>query len=425
MNIAMFTNTYLPHVGGVAQSVQRFARAFRRRGHRVLIAAPRYPEAPDSETGVVRVPALQHFNGSDFSVALPLSLELADELRAFAPDLLHSHHPFLLGNTALRAAAKYDVPLVFTHHTMYECYTHYAPLDLPAFRTYIQRLATGYANLCDGVVAPSESVARILRQRGVVRPVQVAATGVDLKDYAAGDAAAARTRFGIPDDAFLIGHVGRLAPEKNLDFLAPALAEALEHLPTSRLLVVGSGPSVPAMRQTFRERGVGQRVVFAGTLVEQELVDAYHAMDVFAFASKTETQGMVLVEALATGCPVVAIDAAGAREVVQDESNGRLLEDEDPWAFAQALAWVAGLGERQRRALKRRAARSAKPFSTSRCAKRVLRFYREILARGPLARRSNAGDWPQLLRAIRREWELWANKAKAAGEAIAGNSNST
>src|SRR4051812_39425839 len=132
MNICMMTNTYLPHVGGVARSVSTFAEEFVRLGNEVLVVAPSFDGKPlpaKAEGMVERVPSLKNFNGSDFSVRLPFAAALSDRLDAFQADILHAHHPFLLGDTALRVANNKNVPIIFTHHTRYEDYTHYVPFD--------------------------------------------------------------------------------------------------------------------------------------------------------------------------------------------------------------------------------------------------------------------------------------------------------
>src|SRR5439155_17654412 len=134
MNILMMTNTYLPHVGGVARSVASFTEAFRRRGHGVLVVAPTFDPLPEQEEGVLRVPAITNFNNSGFSLRLPVPVVLSREFDRFQPDLVHAHHPFLLGDTALRVAALRNLPLVFTHHTLYEQYTHYWPADSEALK---------------------------------------------------------------------------------------------------------------------------------------------------------------------------------------------------------------------------------------------------------------------------------------------------
>ncbi len=142
MNILMMTNTYLPHTGGVARSVAWFSEEYRRQGHRVLVVAPTFPHAPAEEPDVIRLPAIQNFNGSDFSVRLPAPGLLVGALDRFEPEIVHSHHPFLTGDTALRVASSRNLPLVFTHHTMYEHYTHYVPGDSPPLRRLSERLAT-------------------------------------------------------------------------------------------------------------------------------------------------------------------------------------------------------------------------------------------------------------------------------------------
>ncbi|MGB5339750.1 MAG: glycosyltransferase, partial [Gammaproteobacteria bacterium] len=161
MKIVMLTNTFMPHVGGVARSVAAFAAEYRRCGHQVLVVAPVFPNMPQAETGMVRIPAIQNFNGSDFSVVLPVSGLLTDELDDFKPQIVHAHHPYLLGTTALRIARYRELPLVYTHHTLIEQYTHYVPVDTPGIKRFAIEMGTRYANLADQVFAPSESIAAL------------------------------------------------------------------------------------------------------------------------------------------------------------------------------------------------------------------------------------------------------------------------
>jgi 1,2-diacylglycerol 3-alpha-glucosyltransferase len=356
MNVLMMTNTYAPHVGGVARSVATFARAFRRRGHRVVVVAPEFDGAAPEED-VVRVPAIQNFNGSDFSVRLPVPGLLSAALRGFKPDVVHAHHPFLLGDTALRVAHARRRPLVFTHHTRYELYTHYVPGDSEALRRFAAQLSTGYANLADLVFAPSESLARVLWERGVRAPIDVVPTGVEPAEPA--DRASARAALGLPPGDFVIGHAGRLAPEKNLVFLAGAVADYLRKDARARWLLVGEGPLRAEIERRFRRHGLRGRLHAAGVLTGRRLNEAYAAMDAFAFASKTETQGLVLLEAMAAGVPVVALDADGARDVVSDRVNGRLVRGERADRFGAALRWTAAClrrGDELNRAARRTAA---------------------------------------------------------------------
>jgi len=414
MNIIMMTNTYVPMVGGVARSVESYTRALRARGHYVVVVAPEFEGMPEHEEDVIRVPAIQRFNGSDFSVRLPIPALVSVRLKDYDPDLIHAHHPFLMGDTALRAAAARGVPLAFTHHTMYERYTHYVPGDSPVMQRFAIDMATEYANLCDQVIAPSASIADILKERGVTTPIAALPTGIDPDRFAKGDGRAFRRQHGIPDDATVVGHVGRLAEEKNLALLARAVARGVALNPSWHFLVVGDGPAAADIRAIFTERDLVGRLHLVGSRDGSALADAYHAMDAFAFASQSETQGMVLAEAMTAGVPVVAVDAPGAREVVRDGENGRLLEGEDAERFAEALREVAGLTGKRRRAMQRAARQTAESFALQRCTDRLESIYREVVTRDIMLRPIDGGPWDAALKRIEAEWDLWTTRLAAA-----------
>lgn len=423
MNIVMLTNTYSPHVGGVARSIDAFAHQYRQLGHKVLIVAPEFDNTPAHEQHVVRIPALQHFNGSDFSVVLPVSGLLTDTLNEFAPDVIHSHHPFLLGMTALRIARFRKLPLVFTHHTLYEQYTHYVPGDSNKLKHFVIELATQYANLANAVFAPSESVASLLQGRGVNSPIHIVPTGVELERFQQGNGDDFRQRMGIPKDAFLVGHLGRLAPEKNLDFLAQSVARFIKQYQIKQgvevhFLVVGQGPSENNIREILTQAGLSQCLHIAGIQTRQQLANAYHAMDVFAFASNSETQGMVLTEAMAAGKAVVALDAPGAREVVQDGVNGRLLQESSTAAFADALEWVAQQPTNVQHSIKQAALATAKQFSMPNTAAKALHHYQQLCASQTIHSAKKLEAWEHLRSLISAEWEIIEGVAKAASASL-------
>ncbi|MBM4025678.1 MAG: glycosyltransferase family 4 protein [Planctomycetes bacterium] len=417
MNIWMMTNTFTPFVGGVARSVVAFAGECRRIGHRVVIVAPVFEDMPPREEDVIRIPALQHFNGSDFSLALPVPGLLSSYLEECQPDIVHSHHPHLLGNTAVRVAGRLGRPLVFTHHTMYEHYLHYVPTGASRLREFVVALVTGYCNLCDCVVAPSASVAAVLRERGVETPIEIIPTGVEIRRFAQGDGAAFRRRRRIPRKAFVAGYVGRLAPEKNLSFLAEAVCEQIARARCGHFLVVGAGPSAREVRDLFARAGLRKRLHLVGALDGQDLVDAYHAMDAFVFASYSETQGMVLAEAMAAGKPVVALDAPGVREVVVDRYNGRLLPSERPEDFAAALGTIEAAGARERRQLAQAARETAELFSMDRCGRKLVSLYERLRSRQPPGPKDES-VWHHAMEEIKAEWELLKNMADAVGQAM-------
>jgi glycosyltransferase involved in cell wall biosynthesis len=417
MNILMMTNTFTPHVGGVARSVESFAEAFRNRGHRVLVTAPTFDGHQPDDPEVIRFPAWQHFHNSDFSVPVPVPGLLIAALKEFRPDIVHSHHPFLLGDTALRIAALRGIPVVFTHHTMYERYTHYLPMDSPRLQRFAIELAVGYCNLCDAVVAPSATVAACLDERGVQVPVRVIPTGIDPEQFAGADGHAFRRRQSIPDDLFLLGYLGRLSPEKNLAFLAKAAVSFLRSHPHAGFLLAGEGPSKGAVLDTFEAADLSHRLFQAGILDRRSLADAYRAMDLFIFASRSETQGLVLAEAMAAGTPVVALDGPGVREIVRDGKNGRLLPEEDVGAFVDAIDWLKNISVPDRQELEHELAETARQFSMARSAELMLGLYRELIEGGPGQRTAN-GPWAAVRHRFEEEWKILHNIAHALGGAI-------
>lgn len=418
MNIVMFTNTFTPHVGGVARSIESFTAEYRRRGHRVMVVAPEFANTPEQEVDAVRIPAIQNFNASDFSVALPIPGLLTDKLHEFSPDIIHSHHPFLLGMSAIRAARYHHTPLVFTHHTLYEQYTHYVPGDSETMKRFVIELATCYANLANQVFAPSESIRDLLYERGVKTPIAVIPTGVKLEHFRQGDGSAFRRKVGIPGDAWVVGHLGRLAPEKNLQFLAQSVAMFLQQNPQAHFLVIGTGPSLETIEQIFSQQNLKARLHIAGILSQQALADALHAMDVFAFASKSETQGMVLTEAMAAGLPVIALDAPGAREVVQDQVNGYLLKNESITTYSDALQALANLPINQFALLKQAALDTANTYSLENCAEKALACYQQLISDKTQFSDTEYDEWENILDLIQGEWEILVSMAKAGSSSL-------
>ncbi|MFN2357518.1 MAG: glycosyltransferase [Desulfotignum sp.] len=414
----MFTNTYLPHVGGVARSVHNFAQDLQKAGHRILIVAPTFPEAGIDDTEddmILRVPAIQNFNGSDFSMRIPVPFYITERLEDFKADIIHSHHPYLLGDAAFRAARRHRLPLVFTHHTLYEEYAHYVAGDNENFRRFALNLSTMYANLCDQVVAPSKSIADLIQERGVTTPVTEIPTGVDTAFFGSADGHAFKKEWQIPENAFVIGHVGRLAPEKNLVFLAKSVARSMKTLADTWFCVAGEGPEKTQIQDIFAAHNLLDRLVLTGNLTGKDLADAYHAMDMFVFSSKSETQGMVLTEAMAAGTPVIALDAPGAREVVRHNRNGMLLDgDADDKAFSQALCDAVSHPEKTA-AWQKCALQTAQDFSRKVCAQKVSDLYAHAISQenGDMENKeTDMEPWEMFLLAIQTEWDLISEKAQ-------------
>ena len=418
MNIVMFTNTYIPHVGGVARSVQGLTAALRSMGHRILVVAPVFKGMGGNEIDVLRIPAVQRFNGSDFSVPVTLTAKVDRALEAFQPQIVHSHHPFLLGDTALRAAAYHGIPVLFTHHTQYEQYTHYMPGDSAAMKRFVIELVTGFCNLCNAIIAPSASIADILVERGVRTQIEVVPTGIDPIYFSPTKNNVLRLQLGIPGDAFAIGHVGRLALEKNLDFLGHAVCNYMDQNPLSHFLLIGKGPAQQEMVNLFENRGLSSRVHLLGILDREELAAAYRSMDVFVFASRTETQGLVLAEAMAAGTPVVALDGPGVRDIIRDGKNGRLILQEDPDQFSAALQCLADLSSSDQEKLRREARRTANEFSVKKSAGKMVALYSKLKGSFPELGKIGESGWEKARKQIKKEWEILRIYGHAAEDAV-------
>jgi 1,2-diacylglycerol 3-alpha-glucosyltransferase len=417
MNILMMTNTYKPLLGGLERSIENFTIEYRKAGHRVIIVAPEYPNM-QVEEDVIRIPAMQNFNGSDFSIQLPAPGALTEALGDLKPHLIHTHHPFLVGDTALRMATKYNVPLVFTHHTLYEENVHYVPGNDEALKRFVVELSTGYANLADQVFAPSESVMRLMKERGVTTPIEVVPTGIDIEKFRRGDAKSFRKKQNIPDHAFVVGHVGRLAPEKNLEFVTHAVAKFMKEERRAHYLIGGSGPSQEAIKDIMEKNGVADRLHLAGVVKGQDLIDTYHAMDVFVFASQSETQGLVVTEAMAAGIPVIAVDAPGVREVVEDGVNGRLLARESIEDLVVALQWLVAQSPAEITKMKKACLQTAHEFSLEKCAERALKIYVNLVVEGFFRKNVEDSAWTRTTRMIQTQWDLVKNLTIATGAMI-------
>jgi glycosyltransferase involved in cell wall biosynthesis len=360
---------------------------------------------------------MQNFNGSDFSVRIPIPMFIDKKIDEFAPDVIHSHHPFLLGDAAFRAASRRNLPLVFTHHTLYEQYTHYVFPNSKVMKRLAIELATMYANLCTKVVAPSESIARLISQRGVTTPIEVIPTGVDIEFFQSGDGHDFRKKHDISEQSTVIGHLGRLAPEKNLEYLAEAVAMALKEMPEGgRFLVVGAGPSEETIQKIFEQEGLLDRLIMPGKMTGKGLADAYKAMDLFVFSSKSETQGMVLAEAMAAEVPVIALDASGTRDVIKDGKNGRLLPEDAPAStFAKLITDFFDEGEKAE-SWRKEAFETARELSRTATAKKLADLYESLPEDVP--RQVNDSEeapdsWDEFLRTVKTEWRLLTEKRDA------------
>ncbi len=421
MNIVMFTNSYTPTVGGIEKSVQTFTEDFRELGHNTLIVTPDVDHAEASNELVFHVPAIKEINGSQYSLKIPFPSKLKERLDSFKPDIIHSHHPFMLGDTALRVARVRDLPLVFTHHTLYERYANFFGIESELFERITINLPVEYANLCDCVIAPTQSIKQIIRSRGVTTPVEIIPTGINTDYFAHGRADQFRELYAIPDDAFVVGHVGRLITAKNVIYLSRATSLFLQEQPDAWLVIVGSGKQETAMLDEFDRYGVAERVIFTGPLGGPLLADAYAAMDIFVFASQTDTQGLVLIESLASGVPIIALDGPGVRDVVRHGLDGRLMPADTPVSsFTQHLI-TAHRSPSLLRQWKQHTVEQATRFDRTASAKRMLDVYQGLLGQWHKKNGEYISLWDRFHDRIAAEWTLLGQKTSVLINAILDN----
>jgi glycosyltransferase involved in cell wall biosynthesis len=381
LHVAFFTNAYRPIVNGVVRSVSSFRETISKQGHNVFIFAQAASDYQDQEPFIFRYPSLPLPIAVDVPAAIPVSPFVDQLLPALKLDVIHAHHPILLGQTAARKAADLGLPLVFTFHTKYWEYTHYVPFPLESIQEFLKNAVHNwlqdYMRKCQRIIIPSESLKdTLVRNYGLESGYSVIPTGIDISPFLDADGQGLRARHGWQDDEVIVS-VGRLASEKNWGTLIQAVARVMEHRPRLRLLLIGDGPERQALEQQAGELGIGDKVIFMGQL-EFDRIPAYlKAGDLFCFSSVTETQGLVTIEALAAGLPVVAVNGSGTRDIVDDGKEGILVPD-DPARLASAISELLSNPAR-RRLFSDRAVRKARAFDMQHLGRELVDVYRQAI----------------------------------------------
>jgi len=339
MKIAIFTNNYLPNPFGVSGSIESFRKQLEDAGHTVYVFAPKFKGYIDENPRVYRYGAIElKFSGIRFPVVIPYSYQIGRLLEKMEIDVVHAQHPNLLGWEARRWAKKKNVPLVFTWHTLYDQYAHFVPFipkKLSAWWTIGN--ARNYANKADQVIVPTVSVQKIIKAWGVSNKNIIAIpTGVNEKQFENLDGALIRKKYGVIADEILLVVITRLTREKNIKFLLEAVIEVLKKNKKVKFLVGGNGDQAEELEAITIEHKVSAQVIFAGFVPNEIKKDYYGAGDIFVFASKSETQGMIISEAMYCGLPVVAVDGPGIRDMVTNQVTG-LLVKENQTEFSKAM----------------------------------------------------------------------------------------
>ena len=375
MNIALFCDSYKPYISGVTVSVEILAKQLKSLGHTVYVFAPDYPGALDEEN-VFRFPSLPTFYPG-FRIAIPFSPKISRKLKSLDMDIVHCHSPFQLGLLGRRVAKKRGRPFVYTLHTLFDKYIHYAPfIPGPVAKKLMAEHIKRFCASASRVIVPSNYVRDHLLELGVTPRLEVVPTGVDIEAANALTGKGIRKKYGIPEDVVVLMYAGRLTKEKNLPFLLQSFKLINEEIPKIFLMIVAGGPMRKELEDLAKELRIFERVVFCGEVAHPDIFDHFAASDIFVFSSTTETQGLVIAEAFSKGLPAVAVSASGVNEAIEDGVNGYLVKKE-PEEFAKKVLWlIQNEGERKR--MGNNALKAAKErFSSLAYAKKVEKIYCE------------------------------------------------
>jgi 1,2-diacylglycerol 3-alpha-glucosyltransferase len=377
LNIGFFTDSYKPYMSGVVRSIELFTAELNRLGHQVYIFAPDYPEV-ERGGGIYRFKSLPVPTNPGYRLAIPFSKSVVRNVKGLGLDIIHSHTPFLMGWLARYLARKLDLPLAFTYHTLYEKYAHYAPVGKGLSRKFAVKYSKDYCQSCDLVIVPTEFVKDVLKGYNITSTVEIIATGINLLSYREKDGKWVREKYGITDNERVLLFVGRLGQEKNVTFLLKAFKEISDKLTDVKLMLVGDGPERRSLEMLSGELLIRDKVIFAGSQSPEGVVDYYLAGDLFVFPSVTETQGLVTLEAMAGGLPVVAVNAAGSRIMVDHEINGLLTKNELS-SFTGAVVDLLTDKTRYQK-MSKNALKKAEMFSITAMTEKLLTTYSNIIS---------------------------------------------
>jgi len=328
LRIGLFTDTYAPQVNGVSVSLQMISKGLKERGHQVTIFAPKFPGYKDDQPNVMRLPSLKYLNNPPIYVAVLGTPRSTWKLTREHFDVLHAHSPASAGLLAYLTASTKRLPLIYTYHTSITDYTHY--IKFIGGTGIIKRAAGWFSkastDLGDQIVVPSPKFQRLLIAQKVTQPITVIPNGIDLSMFkAVKNPRALRNRLGIDPDAPILLTVGRMDPEKRLEFIVDAFDILSEQVPNAHLVFVGDGGARKSVEKKANASRAKDRIHFLGMVNRAELPDIFHDATVFLSASTTEVHPISVIEAIASGLPMVAVKDEAFEGMLEDDVNGYMV----------------------------------------------------------------------------------------------------
>lgn len=381
LKIALVTDTYFPRINGVSASTRVFFEEFQRLGHDVHLYAPAFPNHIDENPNIHRFPSSRVFFDPEDRLGRPNRDK--EMIRRFIDeryDIVHTQTPFTVGGPALDWARESGAKVVHTYHTLFTAYVqYYLPWIPTGFMVHLAKMVSRrYCNRCDLIVTPSHEMKRVLESYGIThRPIVAIPTGINLSKFKGADGARFRRDNGFaPDDQILL-FMGRVSGEKNIAFLIRCMKRLAVMFPKAKLVIAGEGGGKEGLRKLVKKMDLQKQVVFLGYLGGNDWRDCYASADLFTFASVTETQGLVVTEAMAAGVPVVAVGRMGVKDVMSEEKGGLLTEPNET-EFIEAVRRM--LTDKELYALKKsETLAEAARWSSGVMAKRMLEAYEGLL----------------------------------------------
>lgn len=390
LRVAIFSDSVLPILNGVSISIDALVSELRDRGHSVHIFAPRIPGHRDGDPNTYRFRSVDTPFSKGYPVTYPPFYRMLHKFRRHEFDVVHTHTPFVMGMVGLRWAESHGLPIVSTYHTLYDRYAHYLrPFPRRYIRFRIAKHTNFYYNGVDHVITPSEASLKWLRRHSVQTDISVIPTGTPRGPML--DRSEVRRALGMSPDVRVLLYVGRLAKEKNLETLFETAKRAFDRDPSLRLWLVGDGPYRGECMAMVRRMGIGDRVRFEGFVPRQDVDRYYAAADLFVFSSITETQGLVIQEAMMYGLPAVAVAGGGASAGIADGVNGFVVKN-DVHDFAAAIDRVMR-NEALWARLSEGATRSVRQNGVDEMCERVLEVYRKAILEREVQSRSEHFVW--------------------------------
>lgn len=382
MKIGIFSDTYVPQVNGVVTSIALMDKKLRQNGHETYIFTVSFPadEPVHDPPHVFRIPSVRFYGNSEHRIGLLYSPRAVRKARELGIELVHSHAPFSMGLFGHITARRLQIPEVHTYHTMLEDYGHYLRVGRLAHRRIAQNYSRVFCNLVDGIIVPTEKVRDALLRYGVRPPIHILPTGIELDIFTKrrhhSERQAARQELGLQPDDRVVLSVGRLAPEKSVETLLWFHKALVGRDRRWRLIIIGSGDHQAALEAETARLGLQEYVRFAGRRSYESLPVYYQTADVFVTASTSETQGLVVLEAMASGLPVVAVDDPSFHSMIQHGRTGFLFQTESE--YVRCVESLAAPDETTA-AVTQRARAHAQMFSAEAFCQKLLSIYDTVL----------------------------------------------